>query len=181
MSASPMDQQPEWQKLSARMLAIHPGQEVIRFLPALVGLLFAGGSSGHGPLWSLIGLGVTVGLGMLRWFTTSYRITAEQIQIRRGVLRRRTLSIPLDRVRTVDVTAHAMHRLLHLTRVTVGTGRSDRKKNDGLTLDALHRTEAALLRERLLNRQSAVQKSTVDTVVRSEEELVRSEPGWIRY
>ena len=85
----------------------------------------AGSSGGHGPLWSLFGVCVVTGLGLLRWFTTTYRIGPEQVQLRRGLLRRRVLSVPRDRIRTVDVTAHAMHRLLGLAKVTVGTGRLD--------------------------------------------------------
>ena len=166
-----------WEKLSPLMLAIHPVQELIRFFPALLGLLFAGTSSGDGPLWSLIGMAAAIVLGLLRWFTTSYRITSEQVQIRRGLVRRRTVSVPLDRVRTVDVTSHAMHRLLGLARVAIGTGQSDRKKNGGLTLDALSRAGAADLRERLLNKQTIVRTSTVD----SEELIARSEPGWLWY
>jgi hypothetical protein len=105
------------------MLLIHPVQELPRALPALLGLLVAGSSRGNGELWSLVGFGVVVALGMLRWLTTSYRITAEQVQVRRGLLRRQVLSVPRDRVRTVDVTAHVLHRLVGLTRVPVGTGR----------------------------------------------------------
>jgi putative membrane protein len=169
-----------WQRLSPLMLFIHPVQELIRFFPALIGLLFAGSSSGHGSRWSLIGLALAVGIGLLRWFTTTYRITEAQVQVRRGLLRRRTLAVPLDRVRTVDVTAHAMHRMLGLARVTVGTGRSDRKKNDGLTLDALSRGAAGDLRKQLLDRESADCPSTVEQVG-APVVIVRAEPGWVRY
>jgi putative membrane protein len=142
-----------WRRLNPRMLLIYPIQELPRALPALFGLVVAGSSRGNGQLWSLVGLAIVVGLGASRWLTTSYRITAEQVQVRRGLLRRRLLTVPRDRVRTVDVTAHALHRLLGLARVTVGTGQSDREHDTGIRLDGLTATEAAGLREELLHRR----------------------------
>src|SRR5262249_48563126 len=88
--------------------------------------------------------------GILRWATTSYRVGADQVQVRRGFVRRRVLSIPRDRVRTVDLTAHPLHRLLGLVRITVGTGQSDRK--EGLRLDGMTAAEGARLRAELLHR-----------------------------
>jgi putative membrane protein len=142
-----------WRRLNPRMLLIYPVQELPRALPALFGLLVAGSSRGNGQLWSLAGIAIVVGLGASRWFTTTYRITSEQIQVRRGLLRRRLLTVPRDRVRTVDVTAHPLHRLLGLARVTVGTGQSDRDHDAGIRLDGLTAAEAAGLRKELLHRR----------------------------
>src|SRR5439155_22932139 len=107
-----------------------------------------------GVVWGLIGVGYVVLLGLLRWVTTTYRISGEQVQVRRGLLRRETLTVPRDRIRTVDITASPLHRILGLALVTVGTGRTDRK-NDGLKLDALSAEEAARLRVELLDRSIA--------------------------
>lgn len=179
---------PEWRRLSPRMLVVHPIQEVIRAVPALAGLLVAGSSRGHGSLWSMTGVAVVVALGLVRWFTTTYQITEEQVQVRRGLLRRRVLAVPRDRVRTVDVTANPLHRILGLARVTVGTGRSDRKSDDGLRLDALLAAEASRLRAELLRRgpapgsdTSAGPAGTAAGAVGGEVELVRLKPGWVRY
>ena len=38
----------EWQRLDPMMLLVHPIKEVLRFLPALIGLLLAGSASGGG-------------------------------------------------------------------------------------------------------------------------------------
>jgi putative membrane protein len=147
----------DWRRLSPRMLAVHPFQEVVRAAPALVGLLFAGSQSGgKGHWWSLAAVAVTVALGMLRWFTTTYRITSQHVQVRKGLLNKKVVTVPRDRVRTVDVTSHILHRVLGLARVEVGTGMSDRKRGGELRLDALSAAEAARLRVELLHRQSAV-------------------------
>ena len=147
---APVAVQPEWRRLSPRMLLVHPVQELARALFPILLAVFAARSSGNGPLWALFGVGVTVGLGVLRWATTSYRVGEDQVQVRRGLLRRQVLSIPRDRVRTVDLTAHPLHRLLGLVRITVGTGQSDRK--EGVRLDGLTSAEGARLRVELLRR-----------------------------
>ncbi|MDT0263859.1 PH domain-containing protein [Jatrophihabitans lederbergiae] len=141
----------QWRRLSPRMLLIHPIREVGRSLPALLGLLFAGTSSGNGEWFSLGGLALVVGISLLRWFTTRYQITPERVQLRTGLFRRRTVSTPADRVRTVDITAHALHRVLGLAKVAIGTGVSDRKR-EGLVLDGLPTAAARSLRSELLHR-----------------------------
>ncbi|MFL6161783.1 MAG: PH domain-containing protein [Jatrophihabitantaceae bacterium] len=151
MSLSRFDRlDPQWRRLSPRMLLIHPVREVGRALPALAGLLLAGSRGGF-EWWPLLGLLIVMALSLLRWFTTRYRITAAQVQLRTGLFRRRTITTPIDRVRTVDITAHVLHRLLGLTRVAIGTGSSDRKR-EGLVLDGLGSTPAATLRADLLHR-----------------------------
>ena len=167
------------------MLVVHPIQELARALPALVGLLVAGASSGNGPRWGLIAVAVTVVAGILRWFTTSYRVTAEQVQLKRGLLRRRLRAVARDRVRTVDVTAHVLHRLLGLARVTVGTGRSDRDGDGGLQLDGLDAAEATRLREELLHRRGqpalAAGPEAPKAGAPPEIEIARLRPAWIRF
>jgi putative membrane protein len=180
---------PSWRRLSRRKLLVHPVQEIPRALPALIGVFLAGRGSGH-DWWGLVSLGIVMVAGVLRWFTTTYRITPDYVQVRRGLLRRRALSVPRDRVRTVDVTAHAIHRIVGLTRVTVGTGRSDRK-DDGVRLDGLSNAEAARLREELLHRRpvpagrpapdATTETSAPAATPDRETELARLRPAWIRY
>ncbi len=170
---------PAWRRLSRRMLLVHPVQEIPRSLPAVIGILVAGSANGH-AWWGLATLVLVMAAGVLRWFTTTYRITPDFVQVRRGLFRRQALSVPRDRVRTVDVTAHAIHRIVGLTRVNVGTGRSDRK-DDGIKLDGLTPQEAARLRVELLHlRPTAV--ATTTTEVKTEEEVIaKLDLGWIRY
>jgi putative membrane protein len=164
------------------MLLINPIMELGRAVPALIGLFFAGSTSGGGSggsLWSIIGGAAVIALGVLHWFTTRFRITPDQIQLRRGLLRRVTIAAPLDRVRTVDVTAHLLHRALGLARVAIGTGISDRKGRSRLVLDGLPAPAAARLRAELLHRdEGAHQPTALDS---GEEQIARLDPAWIRY
>jgi putative membrane protein len=161
------------------MLLIHPVVELIRSFPVLVGVALAGTSSGAGSLWSLAAVGLVIALALSRWFTTRYRIGAEQIQVRHGVLRRRTQAAPLDRVRTVDVTSHLLHRVLGLAKVSIGTGTSDRRGRGDLVLDGLDAGVAARLRGELLHDKPPTPQGTVPAV--GESELFRLDPAWVRY
>jgi putative membrane protein len=138
-----------WRRLSVRMLLVHPIQELRRAVIPLVVLIVFG--RGDHNLWPYAAVVIVIALGLIRWFTTTYRVTPTQIQVRRGLLGRSTLSVPRDRVRTVDVTSHLMHRMLGLARITIGTGQTDRKKEDGLRLDALTTEAAVRLRNELLH------------------------------
>ncbi len=117
----------DWRRLNSRMLLVHPVVEVARALPAIVAALLAGHGTNAGTVWATAIAVIVAAIALVRWFTTRYRITGDRVELRRGLLRRRTLTAPLDRVRTVDVTSHLLHRLLGLARVAIGTGTSDRE------------------------------------------------------
>jgi len=140
----------DWHRLDARMLVVRPLNELLGFVPVLVGLLVLG----KGETWrALLSAGViaaVVLLGLLRWVTTRYRITTEQVELRTGLFVRKRLAVPRDRVRTVDLTAKLGHRLFGLSAIRVGTGQRDQPGEEGLTLDAVSSAEAERLRVLLL-------------------------------
>jgi putative membrane protein len=179
------------------MLLVHPVRELGRYIPALLGLIVAGRSFGNGEMWwwAPVGVGAVVGLSIARWMTTRFRITPEQVQLRTGLLQRRTIAAPADRIRSVDVTASPLHRLLGLAKVDIGTGSHD--KGSGLSLDSLPAAEAAALRAELLHHSAATSPSPVlehplsvpvaDTPLGpavdadQDVELVRLDPRWVRF
>jgi putative membrane protein len=143
-----------WRRLNVRMLLIHPVQEGIRFLPALAGVFILGRSQdGGGVLWELGALAAVIAVGVLRYFTTRFRIENDQIELRKGLLNKQVIATPADRVRTVDVTAPIFHRLLGLAKVEIGTAGAGSER---LVLDSLTVQEARLLREELIHRRNAV-------------------------
>lgn len=196
--------QTQWRRLSPRMLLILPITELGRIFPALLGLLIAGTArGGNGNWWPLAAAAVVMALSVTRWLTTRFRITSAQVQLQHGLLRRRTVAAPLDRVRTVDVTAHPLHRALGLARVVIGTGLSDRKGRGGLTLDGLPVATAHALRAELLHWRGAPPSAPTGALPDGsvpdgsalpfdpavpmppppspEVELARLDPRWIRY
>lgn len=141
----------EWQRLDPRMLLVLPVREVIRFLPPLAGLFIAGQASGGGGAWQFLGVLVPIAVGLLRYLTTSFRIMTGRVELRRGLLNRHVLSTPLDRVRTVDLTASLIQRVLGLTTLRIGTGTSTAVDGDDLDLDGLPVERARALRTDLLH------------------------------
>ena len=147
----------EWQRLDPRMLLVHPIRELVRFLPVLIGLFVAGtASDGTGDWWQLLGVAVPVALGVAALPDDVASGSPQgRIELRRGLLNRHVLSTPLDRVRTVDLTASPIHRLLGLTTVRVGTGTASTDEDDRLDLDGLPAERARRLRAELLHADRA--------------------------
>jgi putative membrane protein len=165
----------EWQRLSPRMLAVHPVHEVLRQLPVLVGSLVLGSATGNSA-WPLGALGLTVGVGLLRWFFTSYRIDDENVTLRTGVLRRRSISVPRNRIRSVQTDSRLLHRVLGLTVLRVGTGHESRGRPP-FALDAVPAAQVPRLRAALLA-ESAFPESTDRPTGRV---LAAWHPSWLRY
>ena len=146
----------EWQRLDPRMLLVHPIREVIRFLPVLIVFAVARTASG-GETWQLLGIAIPIVLGVMRYLTTRFRITAGRIELQRGLLNRHVLSTPVDRVRTVDLTSSPIHRLLGLTTVRIGTGTASTSDEDRVDLDGLEREVARRLVDDLTRQADAVE------------------------
>ncbi len=98
----------------------------------------------------LVGLAVIVGYGVARWFTTTYRIDVHELQLRTGVLQRKVLSVPRNRIRSVSTDARLLHRLLGLTVLRVSTGR-EAKGDAAFALDAVEAAQVPNLRAVLLS------------------------------
>ena len=193
MSLSTTTQDASWRRLSPRMLLVLPVRELGRYVPALLGLVVAGRSLDDGQWWwGPLGVLGVIALSVLRWATTRYRITPVQVQLRTGLLNRRTLATPADRVRSVDLTASALHRILGLAKVDIGTGSQD--KENGLSLDSLPAAEARALRTELLHRSAVGSPdvpaaaaseglSTADAVAHGgdDTELARLDLRWVRF
>lgn len=186
----------EWQRLDARNLLLDPVKALGQFLvPALIAFVGLSTSRDDGmPWWAvpLVVLGAVV-FGVLPWLTTSWRVTATQFQKRTGLLNKTTSTAPLDRVRSVDLEASLLHRVLGLSKVQIGTGVDD----DRITLDAVSRERAAELRTHLLARRqggvptAAAAAPTVDGPVDGpvapaaprdpEAELAAIDWSWLRF
>lgn len=144
----------DWRQLNPKMLLVYPVRTVAALaVPLLVAFFGIGQGS---PDWALRFGGVFAGLavlgGLIPWFTTRYRFTDTQLQVRRGLLNRSVVTAPLDRVRSVDLESTVLHRVLGLAKVKVGTGVDDTR----IELDALGGDEAVELQRYLLARSEVV-------------------------
>lgn len=200
MTAGPATRGASWSRLDARMLLIEPVRELIRLAPALAGVLVAGATTDAVPAWvGWVAFVGTVTVGALRWVTTSYRITPEHIHLRTGLLVRVTHSARLDRVRTVDVTASPLHRLLRVATVRIGTGAASGLDLDGLAMPAATRLRASLLHRGAVGGAPTAEQGSIpvveagpgptrvppscpaDATDDGEEVLASFSPAWLRY
>ncbi len=169
-----------WRRLDLRMLLVHPVNEVVRFLPVIIGIFLLGSGGEDGGPWHYLGVVVPVAIGLFRFASTKFRITAGQIELRRGLVGRSVLTAPLDRVRTVELTATLIHRVLGLEKVEIGTGSASKSGDGRLVLDSLGRDEAQRLRTELLHRAPEVPDAATGTVP-TEVVVLRFDPSWVRY
>ena len=168
----------DWQRLSPRMLLVHPVHEVLRQLPLLISSLVLGSATGN-PMWALLGLGFIVAFGLARWFTTTYRIDGQEVQLRTGVLQRNALSLPRNRIRSVQTDARLLHRLLGLTVLRVSTGQ-EAHGDKAFELDAVEAEQVPRLRAILLAGSDAP-PTEASPVVDPGTVLARWQPSWLRY
>ena len=173
-----------WQRLDTRMLLVNPVQELMRFLPFVVGAFVLGNNSDR-SYWQLLGVAIPVALGVIRYLTTRYRITPTQVELQRGLLSRKVLTAPLDRVRAVELTSSPIHRVLGLAKVEIGTASAGREGTEKFVLDSLPLTQARDMRVALLHRAEPASEDsesqeapsgTLEDVV-----LLRFDRRWVRY
>lgn len=188
----PADASVPWSRLDRRMLLVHPIEEILRLLPVLIGTVVLGTSSGN-PYWGLAAAAVLVVVGLLRWFTTTYRVGPVHVELRRGLLQRQELSIPRSRIRSVDVEQRVLHRLLGLAVVKIGTGQAagGARDRNRFELNGLAAEAVPSLRAALLSTQPHMDAEQVGPHAESpaapaalsspEREIARFDPRWVRY
>ncbi|MDN5931734.1 MAG: PH domain-containing protein [Pseudonocardia sp.] len=167
-----------WRRLDARMLVVGPLGSLVRLLPLVLILLFTGGTGDPVRVWIALGAAAAVVLaGVERWRTTRYRITPDRVELHTGWLRRQRRSVPRDRIRTVDLTARLLHRAFGLSVVQVGAASGSPLESAGLSLDAVSKAEADLLRRELLDRSVLATPAAVP----AGELLARLDWSWLRF
>ncbi|WP_160050256.1 PH domain-containing protein [Nocardiopsis sp. FR4] len=145
------------------------------------------------PLWalapvpgSLAFLALTTYLDLLRLRAVRYRVTAERMEMRSGIIAKAYRSIPRERVRSVDVAAPVYVRVFGLCSVTVGTGEKVGAGSYQLQLLYVTAEQGEWLRRDLLYRgaaRTAGASSADGEEAREpgETELASLDPRWFAY
>lgn len=195
-----------WQRLSIRVIWVDIVVSILSLLPGVIAIGFFGAEASPGVLWPLViiaAIGVLGAIGdIVRWAFTTYRVTGTDIERRTGLFVRKHRSLRRDRVRSVDTAAKLRHRLAGLRVVTVGAGQQTGAGESALVLDALSKTDAVALRERLLEapksarvslpspaagggiageEANAVEESAAGQEGAAEEVFVTFRPWWVVY
>ncbi|GGY91379.1 PH domain-containing protein [Streptomyces nitrosporeus] len=129
--------------------------------------------------WALAGAAVLIGCATagdhVRLRRTRYRVGTERVELHTGLLLVKRRSLARERIRTVDLTAHPLLRVLGLVTVRIGTG--DRSGGESpLELDPVSRAEGERLRRELLDRAAGPSPDA-----HREGELAVLDLRWIRY
>lgn len=174
-----------WGRLDPRMLLIHPCEELVRFLPVVVGGIVLGTNNGN-PIWGAAAVAAVILLGITRYFTTTYRVGPIHVELRRGVLVRQELSVPRSRIRSVDVDRKVLHRLLGLACLRLGTGQAtgpgqarNRFELNGIPMSEVPALRAALLAAVPTSDDGAT--SSAPGSAPDRREIARLDTGWVRY
>lgn len=123
--------------------------------------------------------------GEWMWRVTRYRVDDERFHVHTGVVVRKRLALRRERIRTVDLTADPVLRVLGTATVRVGTGEQAGTEGS-VTLWPLRRADAEALRATLLAHAARPGSSATDTGKDGEERdpdgsLVRFDRRWIRF
>ncbi|MFH8404249.1 PH domain-containing protein [Streptomyces sp. NPDC018019] len=165
-----------WHRLDRRTLLVHCGWMAAPLGSWALTALATGGRITPGAWITLsviaVSFAVLTVIGLIRWARTDYRVTHDSFEVRSGVLTRRLRSVPLHRIRTVDLTASPLHRLMGVTVLRAGTAGSAGGSAE-LSLEALTAADAERLRAALLARADAA--AAEDPVVS------RINWRWLRY
>ena len=128
--------------------------------------------------WELAGAALLSGCAAagdyVRWRRTQYRVGAERVDLHTGLLLVKRRSLARERIRSVDLTAHPLLRVLGLVTVRIGTG--EQGGDSTLELDPVTRAEGERLRHELLDRGVPQAPGT-----HREGALATLDPRWIRY
>ncbi|MFE6740791.1 PH domain-containing protein [Streptomyces tubercidicus] len=177
-----------WRRLDPRTLLVHCGWMAAPFGSLALTALATGGRISVEAWITLAALtasfAVLTTLGLIRWARTDFRITMPRpgsgpggasptFDVRSGLLTRRLRSVPLHRIRTVDLTATPIHRVLGVTVLRAGTAGSGDGSSE-LSLEALAVPEAERLRAELLAYADA-------EAVANDPVVARISWRWLRY
>ncbi|MFF5211211.1 PH domain-containing protein [Streptosporangium sp. NPDC000396] len=162
----------EWMRLDRRMLWLNLGWLAGPLTPIAITALVARDRLNLATVITfgsvLVTFAVITTIGLLKYATTRYRVTGERVELHSGLIFRRHRSIPRDRVRSVDLTASPIHRVLGLAKIKIGTGQNDAEK--GFALDGISGADALLLKQGLLDRTDSADSA-----------IAELRPAWIRY
>ena len=141
-------------------------------------MIIGGISAGWTVFWVAVGVIVTTLViavaEIIRVRAMRYRITGGRLQLRVKFIASSTRSLPLNRIRTIDLTADLAQRWLGLTSVRFGTGDQSGSR---FALTSLGRADAEQLRHTLLGGASTSAAGGRAGVGR----LATFDPAWIRY
>nr|WP_249361910.1 PH domain-containing protein [Gordonia araii] len=159
------------------MMAVRPIQQLPQLVPVIIAIAFAGRAA---PLIAFFLSAVALGLiSVVPWLTTRYQVTGEHVRLRTGLVNKKVATARRDRIRSVDLTASAPHRILGLKKVVIGTGTDD----GNVELDCVGAPYGEALQAYLMPTGPSAYPTPAGVATPAEPAtvLARFRPDWLRY
>ncbi|WP_181783774.1 PH domain-containing protein, partial [Pseudonocardia pini] len=166
-----------WARLDPRGMVVTAvalgGVGVAAGVPTAVGI--GSGSAGYGTAlaWVLPAIALLMVAGAaveyVRYRRTRFRVGADRVELRNGILALHHRTLPRERIRVVDLSADPLSRVLGLAQVRIGTGEQG---GEGLTLWPVRAATGERLRAELLTRGTGTDRDGTLATFRT---------GWLRY
>ena len=125
-------------------------------VPALLLLVASGGGAGY-ELWGALFVGPVVAAAVLQHRVYRYRLAADEIVVRDGLLTRTERRIPYGRIQNIDLVQNPLHRLcgVALVRIETASGARPEAVMRVLSLDAVAEMHARVFAGRTAARDAA--------------------------
>ncbi|MCM4084139.1 PH domain-containing protein [Paractinoplanes hotanensis] len=142
-----------WRRLDRRMVLVSGAWLFPPLGSTLLTLLLTGGRLDLAAIITLGSIALTfvivAGAFAVRFLTTRFRIGDDRVELHSGAVFRQQRSVRRDRIRSVDVTASPLHRVLGLRVVRISSGEHAGGERRQVVLDGISLAEAEDLRRRL--------------------------------
>ncbi|HEX6334872.1 MAG TPA: PH domain-containing protein [Flavisolibacter sp.] len=150
--------QPQRQPLAGlAVVFINTVWEVLKRFWIIIILMFIGNNrEGRMDRYEIIGLIVLAGTivsAVLRFFYFRFHLEEDKLVIRKGWITKTTNIIPLEKIQTVHIEQGPVHQMLNIVKVSINTAGS--RTTEG-TIDAMYRSMAVELREKLLSQKESM-------------------------
>lgn len=178
-SGNSTDVETPWRRLAPRTVlastAATLGALIGVGIPTTIGLLIGGVGIGWILLWVLgsvlVLTAAVAGFEALRVRASRYRLRPDRLDLRVSLFASSTRSLPLRRIRAVDLNADLVQRRLGLASVRLGTGDQSGSR---FVLNSIDLATAEQLRTMILGRAP-------DRTGAGTGRLATFQPSWIRY
>lgn len=110
-------------RMHPRSILVRIGAAGIALIYILVSSLASHASSdSSGITFDVVLVCVTAGIGIASWAVTTWSVRGDTVEVSSGIIRRRTVRVPLSRVQAVDLVEPWMARIIGVAEVRLRTG-----------------------------------------------------------
>ncbi len=124
-------------------------------------------------MWLMIGIALlAMTIAIIDYFRFFFHIKDDELRVQKGILTKKNLSIPFDRIQTVNLEQNLIHQMFNVVKVVVDTAGSVQNEFE---FEALKKDKAEALRNLILSHKSSKALPTaldaIDDVDEKEEEV----------